>query len=113
MVIQRSKGFSSKGKNTTNVIKLDDYRPKYVEWPMSKKIKVGKASDGYLILQALQPVFDEGWSLHITKGESESIAVQIMKPQGKVYRYGEGPSFSVALRRATVGMSKDFSHMQE
>lgn len=103
----------SKQKGTSNVIDFATRKPRYIEWPMSKKIKVGINSDGYLILQALQPLFDEGWSLHVTSGESDLIGVQLMKPKGQIHKVAEGTSFSVALRRATIGLSKEFSHMTE
>ena len=114
MVIKSSQGISNKGVKSTNVIKLDDFRPKEVPWPMSKQIMVGMRSDGYMILQALQPLLDEGYTLNITSGsDGNNIFVQLNKPKGVPYKHGEGPSFSVAMRRMSVGLSKQFTHMQE
>lgn len=96
-----------------NVIDLNSRRPKKIKWPMSKQITVGKNSDGYLILQALQPLFDMGWQLLVEKGSREPVRTILINPEGKVHKSEEGTSLSVALRRMTVGLSKQFSHMQE
>ena len=86
---------------------------KKIPWNMSKQIKVGKRSDGYTIMQALEPLFNMGFNLTINKGENEFLCVTLANKQGKVQRTGEGSSFSVALRRMTVGMSNQYSHMIE
>jgi hypothetical protein len=100
-----------------NVIPLEIQRgqaqPKEIPWNMSKQIKVGKRSDGYTIMQALAPLFEMGWSMHITKGENEPLRVQLVSDKGKTRQTGEGTTLSVALRRMSTGMSKQFSHMVE
>lgn len=97
----------------SNIIFLDEKRPKQVEWNFSKQILVGKNSDGYMIMQALQPLFGMGWSLSVLKGDYEPIKVQLSDEHDKTKKTSEGSSISVALRRMSIGMSKQFSHMRE
>ncbi len=106
------KGFNKK----SNIIpfKLDVGIPQEkIEWNMSKRILVGKRSDGYQIMQALMPLFDMGYILNIRKGGKGSLHIDLCNDKGKVLRSVEGTSLSVALRRLSIGMSKQFSHMTE
>lgn len=98
---------------TSNVIDLASRKPIKTEWHESKKILVGKRSDGYLCLQALQPLLNKGWSVHIAKARHNAVIVHILDSEGKIFKSGEGTSFSVAIRRGTEGLSKVFDHMRE
>ena len=109
---------NTKGSNTSgNIIplKLDISKPQAIKipWNMSKQIKVGKRSDGYTIMQALDPLIEMGYYLRIEQGDSDPIKVTLLNEKNKARRSGEGGSLSVALRRMSVGMSKEFSHMIE
>lgn len=116
MVLLNTKG--TPGSNVVNIrtpTRLDFSGPPFTEipWNMSKRILVGKRSDGYTIIQALQPLFDRGFVLSVCKGDSEPICVTLCNSKGKDKRSGEGVSLSVALRRMSVGLSKEYSHMME
>lgn len=116
MVLLNTKGKGSKD-NKSNIVSINinriEVNPEEIEWNMSKRIIVGKRSDGYTIMQALTPLIQMGWFLHIEQGESEPIKTTFFNPKGSPRRKGEGTTLSVALRRMTVGMSKEFSHMME
>jgi len=115
MVLLNTKGSSTFGKVIP--LKLDfgasDEVITRIPWNMSKQIRVGKRSDGYQIMQALAPLFAMGWSMYITKGDSEPLRIDLVNDKGKTTRSGEGTTLSVALRRMTIGMSKEFTHMME
>ena len=112
MVLLNTKGGSTTGKVIP--FKLDFSIPKTEEipWNMSKQIVVGKRSDGYTVMQALFPLFEMGYTLHIGKGSPGNMRASLIA-KGKEKRSGEGSSISVALRRLTIGMSQEFSHMTE
>ncbi len=106
------KGFNKK----SNIIqlKIDVGTPQEkIEWNMTKRILVGKRSDGYQIMQALAPLIEMGWFLHIEKGENDPMVVTLFNNKGSPKQKGEGTTLSVALRRMSVGLSKQFSHMIE
>ena len=107
------KGVTQKSNVIPINIKFGEPLPEKIEWNMSKRILVGKRSDGYQIMQALAPVFAMGWSMTITKGDKETLKIVLADDKGRSKRSGEGTTFSVALRRLSIGMSKQFSHMAE
>ena len=115
LVNTKDKGVIQKSNVIPINIKLDkpESKPEEIEWNMSKRILVGKRSDGYQIMQALAPVFAMGWSMSITKGDKEPLKIILADDKGRSKRSGEGTTFSVALRRMSVGMSRQFSHMAE
>ena len=107
------KGVSQKSNVIPLKLNFGEPYPEKIEWNMSKRILVGKRSDGYQIMQALVPIFAMGWSMSITKGDIEPLKLILSDDKGKAKRMGEGTTFSVALRRLSVGMSRQFSHMAE
>jgi len=116
MVLVNTKGTS--GSNvitfkTAERVDLSEPQPIEIPWNMSKQILIGKRSDGYQIIQALEPLFDRGFTLTISKGDNEPICVTLFNDKGKARRSGEGVTLSVALRRMSVGMSREYSHMRE
>ena len=119
MKLFSSRGLNSSGSDTNtsgiDTLKKIKLEPDFIRipWNMSKRILVGKRSDGYQIMQALAPIIQMGWFLHIEKGESEPLKVTLFNEKGSPKRKGEGTTLSVALRRMSVGLSKEFSHMME
>jgi len=112
LVNTKDKGFNQKSNVIPLKLDFGIFQEK-IEWNMSKRILVGKRSDGYQIMQALAPLFDMSYILNIRKGSKEPLHIDLCNEKGKVLRSGEGTTFSVALRRLTVGMSHQFSHMAE
>ena len=109
---------STKGLNTSGTAVPTTVKPSIpditrIPWNMSKRILVGKRSDGYQIMQALAPIIAMGWFLHIEKGEDDPLMVTLFNNKGSPKRKGAGTTLSVALRRMSIGMSKEFSHMAE
>ena len=113
LVNTKDKGFSPKSNIIPFNINLGEPQPEKIEWNMSKRILVGKRSDGYTVMQALAPLFAMGWSMHITKGDTEPLKIDLVSDKGKTRQSAEGTTISVALRRLSIGMSKQFSHMME
>ena len=109
----KDKGFGSRSNVIPINIKLGESQPEEIEWNMSKRILVGKRSDGYQIMQALAPLFAMDWSMHVTKGDKEPLKVQLVDNKGSTKKSAEGTTLSVALRRMSIGLSKQFSHMTE
>ncbi len=107
---------SSKGLNTSGISTLplkQEVPITRIPWNMSKRILVGKRSDGYQVMQALAPLFAMNWSMHITKGDKEPLKISLVDNKGKTRQSAEGTTLSVVLRRMSIGMSKQFSHMME
>ena len=113
LVNTKDKGFGSRSNVIPININLGEPQPEEIEWNMSKRILVGKRSDGYQVMQALAPLFAMDWSMHITKGDKEPLKIALIDNKGKTKQSGEGTTLSVALRRLSMGMSKQFSHMME
>ena len=113
LVNTKDKGFGSRSNVIPINIKLGKPQPEEIEWNMSKRILVGKRSDGYQIMQALAPLIEMGWFLHIEKGVNDPMVVTLFNNKGNPKHKGEGTTLSVALRRMSVGLSKQFSHMME
>ncbi len=107
------KGITQKSNVIPLKLNFGEPYPEQIEWNMSKRILVGKRSDGYQIMQALVPIFAMGWSMTIIKGDKESLKIVLADDKGRSKRSGEGTTFSVALRRLSIGMSRQFSHMAE
>ena len=112
MKLVSSKGLNTSGTDTLP-IKRSEPDITRIPWNMSKQILVGKRADGYTIMQALAPLIAKGWFLHIEKGENEPMQITLFNNKGSPKRKGEGTTLSVALRRMTIGMSREFSHMTE
>ena len=110
----KDKGFNTDSNIIPFNIKVKNLsQPEKIEWNMSKQILVGKRSDGYQIMQALAPLFAMDWSMHVTKGNKEPLKIQLVDNKGSTKQSAEGTTLSVVLRRMTIGMSKQFSHMTE
>ena len=62
-------------------------KPEKIEWNMSKRILVGKRSDGYQIMQALAPIFAMGWSMSIVQGDNEPLKIVLSNDKGKTMKW--------------------------
>ncbi len=78
---------------------------------MSNPIPVGMASDGLVIMQAMKRLMhEEGVTLSVQAQGEDNVAVVLLRDE-EVVRAGQGPTFSVALRRMTTGLSRDYGWM--